>query len=215
MDIESFVELVTGGDEGAVHAALEDDQSLANAKSEQGVPVLMLALYHRQQATAAVIAEAVGKISLLEAAALGRSADVSRLLSEGADIAQRSSDGFTSLHYAAFFAHIELVKVLLEAGADPAAVANNPMKVQPLHSAAAARLVDAVELLLDAGAPVDATQEQGFTALHAAAHSGDVVMGRLLLGRGADPALATDAGKTAFDLATEGQHRAFLSILPA
>ena len=133
MNTESFIELVTGGDEAAVHSALEEAPSLASAKTDQGVPVLILALYNRQQATAAVIGEVLGELSLLEAAALGRESEARRLLNEGADVSERSSDGFTPLHYASFFAHVPLVRILLEVGADPAAVASNPMKVQPLH----------------------------------------------------------------------------------
>ena len=58
----------------------------------------------------------------------------------------------------------------------PAAVANNPMQVTPLHSAAAARNLAIVRALLEHGAPVNARQQKGWTALHAAAQHGDKPM---------------------------------------
>jgi len=85
-------------------------------------------------------------------------------------------------------------------------VASGPMMVQPLHSAAAAANVDVARLLLDAGAPVDATQSGGFSPLHAAARSGNVPLVDLLLDRGADVSRSTDAGQTAADLAADAGH---------
>jgi ankyrin repeat protein len=75
--------------------------------------------------------------------------------------------------------------VLLEAGADPAAVAANAMRVQPLHSAAASRNVDAAQLLLAAGADPNAEQQDGFLPLDAAVQNGDEPMQELLLAHGA------------------------------
>lgn len=214
MSEEMFLELITSGDEVAVRDALEDDPSLASTRFETGVSALMTALYHRQQATAAIIADVLDEVDLLEATALGRIGDVRAMLSDGVSTETRSPDGFAALHYAAFFAHADIVRLLIEHGADVSAVAGNPMKVQPLHSAASARSVDAVRALLEAGAAVDARQEMGYTAFLAAAHTGEVEMGRLLLDHGADPNLATDDGKRARDLADAGGHRGFLELLP-
>jgi uncharacterized protein len=97
----------------------------------------------------------------------------------------RSSDGFTALHYAAFFADGPTVEVLLAAGADPAAVAENPMRVQPLHSAAASRNVEGARLLLSAGADPNAEQQDGFLPLDAAVQNGDEAMQELLRAHGA------------------------------
>ena len=52
---------------------------------------------------------------------------------------------------------------------------------KPLHAAAAAKQADLVELLLEAGSPVDATQHGGYTALHSAAQNKDMVTVELLL----------------------------------
>ncbi len=56
-------------------------------------------------------------------------------------------------------------------------------------------------------------QEEGYTALHAAALHGDDVMVRLLLGHGADPGVRDDEGRTAADHATGAGHTALAELL--
>jgi len=76
------------------------------------------------------------------------------------------------------------------------AVADNEMRVLPLHSAAAGRHLEVCRLLLAAGADVNARQAGGFTPLHAAAQNGDPELIELFLSARADPAVTTDAGET-------------------
>jgi ankyrin repeat protein len=128
---------------------------------------------------------------VFEAAALGRVDRLRRLLAEEPGRARSwTPDGFTALHLAAFFGPPEAVQALLDAGADPHAVAANPMKVQPLHSAAAARNLEASRMLLEAGADPNAAQQEGFRPLDAATQNGDDALRELLLAHGADPGQA-------------------------
>ncbi len=106
--------------------------------------------------------------------------------------ALRSSDGFTALHYAAFFGTPEAAAALLEAGADPGAVAANPMQVQPLHSAAAVDATETARLLLDAGADPNAEQQGGFKPIDAAVQNGNDELYALLVARGADEPTASE-----------------------
>ena len=55
---------------------------------------------------------------LVPAAHDGRTAEVRRLLDEGADVDQADEYGFTALLWASARNHIEIAAVLLEAGAD-------------------------------------------------------------------------------------------------
>jgi ankyrin repeat protein len=103
--------------------------------------------------------------------------------------------------------------MLVKHGADVNAVANNPMLVQPLHSAAAAGRADIVQLLLESGADANARQQGGFIALHAAAQNGDHAMVKLLLDHGADAAAATDDGRTAADIADAAGHPEVVALL--
>src|SRR2546426_11305258 len=88
------------------------------------------------------------------------------------------------LGLAAFFAHPETVRLLLARGADVAQAAKNPMQVQPLHAAAAGRSFQAVKLLVDAGAPVNGRQQEGWTPVHEGGRHGDLETTRYLLAHG-------------------------------
>ena len=93
----------------------------------------------------------------LRGAAVGRTRGCEELLDADTKlVALWSADGFTPLHLAAYFGHVDGVRLLLERGADVDAVARNALAVQPLNSAAASRELDArvevARLLLDAGA---------------------------------------------------------------
>jgi ankyrin repeat protein len=66
---------------------------------------------------------------------------------------------------------------------------------------------EVVELLLDAGAPIDATDNRGRTALMIAAELGHATIVEVLLDRGADRTVADKSGKRAADLAADASVR--------
>ena len=178
------------------------------------VSAILQARYEGREDDLRALLAARPELDVFEAAAVGESERVHELLaSDPARVHAWSDDGFTPLHLACFFDHPELVESLLAAGADVAAVARNPMRVQPLHSAAAGAGARVVAALLERGAEVNARQQGGFVPLHAAAQNGDSDVARLLLDRGADASLATDVGKTARDLAHEAGHAELALLL--
>lgn len=147
---------------------------------------ILEALY-RGDRDAAEAAAAGAELDMLEAAALGDAERVRELVAADPELAAlRSPDGFTALHYAAFFGTADAARVLLEHGADASAVAENDMRVQPLHSAAAVDANDTARLLLDAGADPNAVQEGGFRPIDAAVQNGNDELYELLVERGAD-----------------------------
>jgi uncharacterized protein len=171
------------------------------------VSELMQALYRGDRKRAAELQAAQGELDVFEAAALG---DVERLrgllASDPSSIAAWSADGFTPLHFAAFFGHPEAAGLLVEHGADLEAPARNEefaFAARPLHSAAAARNREVSAILLAAGADANARQHGGFTPLLEAAQHGDSELAELLLAHGADPALTAEDGRSAADLAAE------------
>src|SRR5258707_2614644 len=103
------------------------------------------------------------------------------LRDDASAINSRSKDGFTALHFACFFGQPEAARLLIEGGAAVDAVAANPTKVMPLHSAASARNLGAARLLLAHGAPGNARQQAGWGSLHSAGQNGDRPMVVLLL----------------------------------
>jgi ankyrin repeat protein len=158
----------------------------------------MAALYQFMFRAAGTIAARRESLTLFEAAAMGETAQLS---------------SFTALHLACFFNRPGAVSLLLEAGADPNAVATNGSELRPLHSAAAGRSPEIIAMLLRAGAEPDAQQRGGYTALHAAAQHGDQVIADTLIEDGANPHLADDDGKTAGDHARAGGYEALADRL--
>jgi ankyrin repeat protein len=172
------------------------------------VTPIMEALYRGSRDEAEKLAAAgEGDLDVFEATSLGRLQRLTILLRADPSVGGAvSPDGFTALHYAAFFAQPDAAVLLLRAGAQPDAVAQNDMRVQPLHSAAAGRSLDICRCLLAHGADPDARQHGGWTALHEAAHTGQDALAMLLVACGANVSLANDEGVTAVDLAEKGDH---------
>lgn len=210
------ISAVQSGDVERLKQLLEDDRSLASARDGAGVSVLMRAYYGRQPAVADMLARAKPELDIFEATAAGRSDRVTAILQdERAAACAWSADGFTALHFAAFFDRPEIARNLIRHGADVGAVSQNVMRVTPLHSAAAAHSGEIVRLLLESGAPSNAQQQGGWTALHEAAQAGDREMVLALLEYRADPRLTSDDGRTPVQMAKERGHEAIVKLLSA
>jgi len=106
------------------------------------------------------------------AAYFGHCAIVEFLLTKGANgsLAARNAQKVTALHAGASRGGTEIVKMLLEAGADPNA--KQERGFVPLHSAAANGAIATVELLLKHGAIADARADDGKTPADLAAEAG-------------------------------------------
>src|ERR687895_2187369 len=91
------------------------------------------ALYRQQPADAARLADAAPSLTVWEASALGRDAELERLLAADPSLVNgRAPDGHYPLGLAGFFGHASTVRLLLERGANVQAPAQNAMKVQQL-----------------------------------------------------------------------------------
>src|SRR6266536_1675489 len=192
-----LIAAVNDGDATRVAELVAAEPELAGSRDMHGVSALMLARYRMDRAVTDALLQADPELDVFEATALGYVDRLRARLDEDAAVAiARSADGFTALHFAAFFGKAEVARILIEAGADVDAVADNEMRVQPLHSAAAGRHLEVCRLLLAAGADVDARQAGGFTPLHAAAQNGDPELVELFLSAQADPTATTDTGQT-------------------
>jgi uncharacterized protein len=150
---------------------------------------VLQAIYHGDRDEAERLA-AGRELNVFEASALGRTERVRELLDEDPSLANAwAEDGFQPLGLASFFGHEEAARVLVERGAEVNSASRNPMKVMPLHSAAAAQDPDVrysiARLLLEAGADPNARQQDEYTPLMAADQHGDGRLRDLLVAHGA------------------------------
>jgi ankyrin repeat protein len=164
-----------------VEALLLESPWLAAARDGPGISALQTRLYYRQSMfTSLLLAQGV-VLDGFEAACVG---DLDRLQALVAEdplwVSAVSADGFTCLHFAAFFARPVVVRWLLERGARVTAVSDNAMRVQPLHSAVATGDLEVVEALLQKGADPNAAQAEGYTPLDAAHAAHNPAMEKLL-----------------------------------
>jgi ankyrin repeat protein len=132
-----------------------------------------------------------GENALHVAAALNKLSEVQRLIQLGADVNALDDRGNTPLHRAIQSdSNGQLVKRLLDNGADPNAVPPNPPPdwKSPLSFAVESGYIVIVTHLLDAGAEVNARDARGRTALHFALAEDNRPqnVATLLIERGAD-----------------------------
>lgn len=91
----------------------------------------------------------------------------------------------------------------------------NPRGRMALNWAAWHNRVPAIEVLIALGAPLEAENHTGFSALHHAAEAGSLEAARALLSAGADPAHANKAGRRPAETAREHGHTDVAAILAA
>lgn len=199
---KEVIDAVQSGNVERLRNLLDENPKMAASRDAAGVSALMHAVYRRQKDAIELLQQAGLNLDIFEATALGDVQSLAALVTRQPSLVNTySADGFTALHFAGFFSQPSAARLLLERGADHAAVARNPTQVTPLHSAASGGNLQTVGDLLAKGAPVNARQQHGWTALHSAAQSGNLEMVNLLLQRGADPGIQNDEGVTALDLA--------------
>ncbi|MCU1240880.1 MAG: hypothetical protein JWO71_1606 [Candidatus Acidoferrum typicum] len=144
------------GDLETVRRLVNVDRALVNALAADGFFPLGLAAY------------------------FGHPSIVEFLLKNGADVKQaaRNAQKVTALHAGASRGGAEIVKMLLEAGADPNTKQEHGFV--PLHSAAANGNVAVIALLLKYGARADAKADDGKTPANMAAEGGHKDLAEML-----------------------------------
>ena len=129
---------------------------------------------------------------LMNAANQGFALVVGYLLDHGADLNALSADGLSALSFAAMKQRPDVVRLLLQRGAD----GGNALRAMESKKDAAA-----IRLLVESGVSVDATPRQklmwfhpGETALFHAAYDNQLELVTLLLNLGANPNLSSPEG---------------------
>ncbi|MGD2135979.1 MAG: ankyrin repeat domain-containing protein [Gemmatimonadales bacterium] len=114
-------------------------------------------------------------------------------------------DSLEALLEAAGAGDVDRVRALLAYGVDLHAGVSADRPATPLHRAAEAGRAEVIDMLLAAGANVNAGDVVGASPLHWAAQSGNRAIVELLLARGADAGNATDGGVTALHYVAESE----------
>lgn len=124
--------------------------------------------------------------------------------------------GDTLLHLAAAGYRVDVVRLLLLAGADPNS-AKNHRKSTPLHYAADGFItgpawnqdqqVATLACLVESGARIHAQDMNGATPLHRAVRTRCAAAVKFLLQAGADPAIRNKSGSSPFHLAVQNTGR--------
>jgi RNA polymerase sigma factor (sigma-70 family) len=220
LTIVDLLKAVRAGDIERVKALLKEDPRLLVARDPMGNTALIIAVNSGHEALADLLFDAGVEPALHEAAAIGDTARVRVAIDQHANqLDTDSPEGFTPLALAAHFGHLEVMRVLIDRGADVNRVATHRIGVTPLHAALFGRQVAAALLLVERGADVTLARggsgltRAGWTALHYAAGMGFSTLVQPLLDRGADPSRPDEERKTPLDVAIEANHDDIANVL--
>ncbi len=119
-------------------------------------------------------------------------------IARGVDLNKADRSKMTTLVQAILASQVEVVKVLLDAGAN---VNQASALGAPLAVAAGRAKVEIAGVLVDGGADVNAKGGSGKTALHSAAEMGQQELVELLVAKGADVNASDDQGQTPLTVA--------------
>lgn len=157
-------------DDGKTITALLNRGFDPNTPDPQGVPGLLIAVREPAlNAAEALVAWPKTNVEvrtpqdespLMLAALKGHTELARKLLARGADV---NKTGWTPLHYAATYGHLDIIKLLIEQHAY--IDAESPNKTTPLMMAAHYGTPAAVKLLLDEGADPGLKNQLGLTAI--------------------------------------------------
>ena len=169
----SIFELIDAGDATGLRELLARDPAAAAAHDEHGLSAVMRAAYRGGDVFAAV-RESDPPLGPFDRIVVGASGG---LPGPG----DSTPDGFTGLHLAAFVDNAAAARALLEAGADPDAVATAHFaRVTPLGTCAFANAVGVARVLLEHGADPSIGEDNRATPLAVARANGFDELAELL-----------------------------------
>ncbi|WP_264336995.1 ankyrin repeat domain-containing protein [Wolbachia endosymbiont (group B) of Chorthippus brunneus] len=150
---------------------------------------------------------------LLIAAQYGNFDEVRDLVSQGASLNAKYSNGMTVMHSAAYGGNLDIVKYFVADAKNSLEIKDNGGRV-PLHYAAYNGKLDVVKYFIDEGeVDVNLKDSDGQTALHMASGGGRLDVVGYLASKGADIKAKDKDGKTPLDIAIDRKHDSIVKYL--
>lgn len=211
---EEFLDAIKKGDAARIDQLLEENPTLANARTKDGVSAIFLALYRGNKTAALAIASKKPKLDVFEASVIGDLESLKKIVNHDAtSVSSYSPDGFTALALASYLGQKEAVDYLIVKGADVNALARNETGFTPLTGAVTENHNEIAKVLVKNGARVNHRYEGGFTPLMHAAHNENVDLVSFLLQNGADPTAENGEGKSPLTFAQEKNNPQIIELL--
>ena len=204
MSIDTLEKYIATADLDQLETLLSENPALATTLTSQHVTPIMLSCYYKKPAVTDLLLKYVTDISLFEAAAAGKLAEIANLIyKQPESVNEYAKDGFTPLGLACYFGHYDVARYMVLKGADVNLPSSNGFKVYPLHSACAGNYTRTARMLIENGALINVKQQAGATPLHSAAQNGNLELLVLLLEHGAEVNARMEGGKLPADLASD------------
>jgi ankyrin repeat protein len=151
--------------------------------------------------------------ALMQAVQRNDAARVRELISQGVDVSQLDENQDAPLIMAAYKGYTDIVRLLLEAGADVSAV-DPGMKATALHAAAYAGRAGAARLLIEYGIDIDKQGPyNGYTALHDAVWQNNIDVAEILINAGANLNIKSHSGETPLEFARAKKHHKIVALI--
>lgn len=161
----TIFELIDAGDAAGIRELVAREPEAASARDEQGLSAFMRASYRGGDVFDA-LREAAPPLGPFDRIVAGESDGL-----PGPD--DWTPDGFTGLHMAAFVNNVDAARKLLDAGADPDALATASFaRVTPLGTCAFANAVGVARILLEHGADREIAEDERAKPVDVARHNG-------------------------------------------
>ena len=138
---------------------------------------------------------------------------VGELIKQGINVNELDVNKDAPLIIAAYNGYTEIVKLLLESGAD-VSVVDPGMKATALHAAAYAGNAEVAKLLIEHKIDIDKQGPyNGYTALHDAVWQNNIETAQILIEAGANLNIKSHTGETPLEFAKSRNHREIIALI--